>query len=154
MIQKTRRQSISAQNIQSAWRATGLIQHNPSAVFRKLSASNNTDNDTSLNMNTPRFLSGQIPPTPGNIKQVLEIEELVLLFRHQTLDSLKLAILHKTLKAARLAMADRFVLSRTNTELLAVIREKDNELNVPASNTMVRSSCFESRGCGKKKPAS
>lgn len=127
LIQKARRRGISAQNIQSAWRATGLIPYNPSAVFRKLSASTNTDNDTSPNVNTPiqtRFFSGQIPPTPGNIEQVSEIEELVSLFRHQTLDSPKLAILHKTLKAARLAMADRVVLSRTNTELLAANMRK------------------------------
>ncbi len=47
------------------------------------------------------------------------MEELISLFRHQTLDSPKLTLLHKTLKAARLAMADRIVLNRTNTELLA-----------------------------------
>ena len=29
-----------------------------------------------------RYLSGQIPPTPGNIEQVSEVKELILLFRH------------------------------------------------------------------------
>ena len=53
-----------------------------------------------------------------------EVEELISLFRHQTLDSPKLTLLHKTLKAARLAMADRVVLNRTNTELFAANTRK------------------------------
>ena len=78
--------------------------------------------DTGASSNTPiqtRFFSGAIPPTPGNIEQVTEVEELVSLFRDQTLDSPKLILLHKTLKAARLAMADRVILNRSNMELLA-----------------------------------
>ena len=47
------------------------------------------------------------------------MDELISLFRNQTLDSPKLTLLHKTLKAARLAMANRIVLNRTNTKLLA-----------------------------------
>ncbi len=54
--------------------------------------------------------------TPASIKEVFEI---VSLFRNQTLELPKLKILNKTLKAARLAIADRVVLNRTNTELLA-----------------------------------
>ncbi len=50
--------------------------------------------------------------------------ELISLFRHQTLDSPKLTLIHKTLKAARLAMADHIVLNRTNTELLAANTRK------------------------------
>ena len=52
--------------------------------------------------NTPiktRFFSGVIPPTPGNMEQVAEVEELVS-------DLPKLTLLYKTLKAARLAMTD------------------------------------------------
>ncbi len=67
---------------------------------------------------------GVIPPKPGNAEQVTEIEELILLFRHQTLDSPKLTLLHKTFKAARLAMADKVVLNRTNTDLLAANTQK------------------------------
>lgn len=70
------------------------------------------------------FFSGQIPPTPGNVEQVSEVEELVSLFCYQTLDFLKLTLLHKILKAARLAIADRVVLNRTNTELLAANTRK------------------------------
>ncbi len=122
LIQKARRQGISVQNIGSACRATGLVPYNPSTVFQKLSASTNTANNTLFSTNTPiriRFFSGQIPPTPGNVEQVTEVEELLSLFRHQTLDSPKLTLLHKTLKAGRLAMADSVILNRTNTELLA-----------------------------------
>ena len=60
----------------------------------------------------------------GIIVQVSEVKEFILLFRHQTLDSSKLTLLQKTLKAARLAMTDRIVLNRTNTELLAVNTRK------------------------------
>ena len=71
-----------------------------------------------------RFFSQAIPPTSGNVEQVTKVEELISLFRHQTLDLLKLTFLHKTLKAARLAMADKVVLNRTNTELLAANTQK------------------------------
>ena len=55
----------------------------------------------------------------------MKIEELISLFRHQTLDLPKLTLLLKTLKAARLAMADRIVLNCTNTEFLAAkVRKK------------------------------
>ena len=132
MIQKARRQGITSRNIESAWRATGLIPYNPTVVFQKLSVhANDTSaskiDNTGADLSTPlrtRFFSGAIPQTPGNIEQVTEIEELISLFRHQTLDSPKLTLLHKTLKAARLAMADRIVLNRTNTELLAANTRK------------------------------
>ncbi len=66
----------------------------------------------------------QIPPTTESDKQVSEAEELVSLFRHQTLNFLELTLLHKTLKAARLAIANRVVLNLTNTELLAANKRK------------------------------
>lgn len=69
----------------------------------------------------------------------MEIEELVSLFRHQTLDSPKLTILHRTLKAARLAMADRVVLSRTNTELLAANTRLGPDLIYGSNSVTVRS---------------
>ena len=65
-----------------------------------------------------RLFSSQISSTIGNIKQVKKVDELILLFRHQTFDSLKLALLHKIFKAARLAMADCIILNCTNTQLL------------------------------------
>lgn len=46
------------------------------------------------------------------------------LFRNQTVDSPKFTIIHKTLKAARRAMADKVILNRTNTELLAANTQK------------------------------
>ena len=70
------------------------------------------------------FFPWAIPPTPGNIKQVTKVDELVLLFRDQTLDSPKLTLLQKTLKVARLAMADSVILNHTNTELLAANIQK------------------------------
>ena len=66
------------------------------------------------------------------------IEELVSLFRHQALDSPKLALLHKSLKAARLAIADKVVLNRTNTDLLAANTRKNSVQNVLAFNTTVK----------------
>ena len=61
------------------------------------------------------------------------------LFRNQTLDSSKLTIIHKTLKVARRAMADRVFLNHTNTELLAAnTRKKNDELSVLVFNTMVK----------------
>ena len=101
-------------------------------VFQKLSVHGNdtlaSNNDnTGAGSNTPiqtRFYLGAIPPSPGNVEQVTEIEELISLFRHQTLDLPKLTLLHKSLKAARLAMANRVILNRTNTDLLAANTRK------------------------------
>ncbi len=133
LIQKARQQCITSQNIQSAWRrAAELILYNPTVVFQKLSINaNNTSasdiENTGASSNTllqTWFFSEVIPPIPGNVKQVTEIEELISLFQLQTLNSPKLTILHKTLKAARLAITDRVVLSRTNTEFLAANTQK------------------------------
>lgn len=66
LIQKARRRGISTQNIQPAWRATGIIPYNPSAVFRKLLARTNTDNDPLPDLNTPiqtRFFQDKYPYT-------------------------------------------------------------------------------------------
>ncbi len=126
LIQKARQQGIPTRNIISALRAIGLISYNPSSVFDKISASH-TDSGISASASTPiqtRFFSGQIPPTSGNIEPVSEVEELISLFRHQTLDSPKLTLFHKILKTAGLAMADRIVLNRTNTERLAANTQK------------------------------
>ena len=101
-------------------------------VFQKLSvhrnntSASNNDN-TGAGSNTPIqtwFYSGAIPPIPNNVGHVTEIEELISLFHYQTLDSSKLTLLHKILKAARLAMADRVILNRTNTDLLAANTQK------------------------------
>ena len=127
LIQKARQQNITARNIQSAWRATGLISYNPSAVFDKISAKLYTNDETLPDASTPiqtRYLSGQISSTPGNIEQVSDVEELILLFRYQTLDFPKLTLLQKTPQAARLAMTDRIVLNRTNTKLLVANTRK------------------------------
>ncbi len=84
LIQKARQQGINSQNIQSAWRATGLILYDPSVVFNKISIPN-TEKDTLPTTSIPlrtRFFSGQIPPTQGNIEQIEEVDELISLFRN------------------------------------------------------------------------
>ena len=103
------------------WQATGLIPYNLSIIFDKIST-NYTKCNTIPSTNTLihiRFFSDQISQTPRNIEKIEEIEEFILLFCYQTLDFLKLTLLYKTLKAARLAMTDRVVLNCTNTELFA-----------------------------------
>lgn len=47
------------------------------------------------------------------------MKELILLFRHQTFDSLKVTLQYKTMKAVRFAMSDCITLNRTNTKLFA-----------------------------------
>lgn len=42
-----------------------------------------------------------------NVKYVIEIEELILLFQYQTLNSSKLTLLYKTLTVARLVIANK-----------------------------------------------
>ncbi len=88
LIQKARRQGITSQNIKSAWKAIKLKPYNPAVVFQELSVYANNTSDSKmkntgagLNMLLQkRFFSGDPPPTPGNIEQVTEIEELISLF--------------------------------------------------------------------------
>lgn len=132
-----------------------MIPYNPAVVFHKLSISShhtttdastptsdthdNTDPSLIHHYKTGFLLAKYLPPLPisTKIKEVTEVEELVSLFRDQTLYSTKLALLHKNLKAARVAMADRVVLNRTNTELFAANTQKNDELNVLVFNTTV-----------------
>ncbi len=72
-----------------------------------------------------RFFSEAVLLIPDNVEQVIEVEELVSLFRHQILDLPKLTPLYKTLKAARLRMVNKVILNYINIEFLVVdIRKK------------------------------
>lgn len=119
-LENKKKTSITTRNLQSAWQGKLLdLFHTippPSLKIYRLGLIRTMALYLAL---APQFFSRQIPPTPGNVEQVSEAVELISLFRHQTLNSSKLALLHKALKTARLAMADRIVLNCTNTELLA-----------------------------------
>ncbi len=83
--------------------------------------------NTGTSSNAPlqtRLFSGAIPPTLVNLEKVMEIEELISLFQHQTLDLPTLTLLHKTFTAARLAMGDKVAINSTNLELLAANTQK------------------------------
>ena len=84
-------------------------------------------NTTRASSNTPiqtRFFSTAISPIPGNIEQVTKVEERVSLFQNQIFDLPNFTFLHKTLKAARLAIADTVIINCTNTEWLVVNHKK------------------------------
>ena len=57
-IPKTLQYGITARNIQSAWRATGLIPYNLSVVFDKLSASN-TDSGSLVPLSKHSFFEAK-----------------------------------------------------------------------------------------------
>lgn len=48
-----------------------------------------------------QYFINQISPILANIKEVRKVKELVSLFKNQTLDSPKLIIFYKSLKAAK-----------------------------------------------------
>lgn len=87
-----------SQNIQSAWRPTGLIPYNSAIVFHKLSIyphytvvdaifSTSNTNDHNLVFNTQlqtRYFVEQILLTSANIKEVSEVEEFVSFFQNST----------------------------------------------------------------------
>ena len=95
-------------------------------IFNKLLVYANKSSGLCRNMdkansNTPiqtRFFSGVVPPTPDNVEQVAKVEKFVSLFQHQMLDLPKLTLLYKTLKAARLAMANRVLKFNTTVKVL------------------------------------
>ena len=115
IVQKARKEGISSHNIESAWRATGFIPYHLAIVFKKLEKK-----EISSSVSTPKecCLSDTfVPQTPGNMDQVGQIDDLILQFCNQTLDSLKLALFSKLIKGAKLAMANRIILNTTNAEL-------------------------------------
>ena len=114
MVQKARREGISSHNIESAWRATGLIPYHPSTVLRKLEKKGSSSIST-LPERCPS--DTVVPQTPGNIGQVGQIDDLIVQFRNQTLDTPKLALFSKLIKGAKLAMVDCIILNTTNAEL-------------------------------------
>ena len=125
IVQKARKEGISSQNIESAWRATGLIPYHPATVLKKLEIK-----EAHSPVSTPeRHQSNTfVPQTPGDIDQVGWIDELILQFCDQTLDTPKLALFSKLIKGAKLAMADRIILNTTNAELYkANVRKKNRD---------------------------
>ena len=90
----------------------------------KTSFLNNAPINGSVTLVQSRFSSTELSPTPANTEQVKKVEELVSFFPDQILDSTKLTLLYKILKAARLAIVDRVVLNHTNMELLAINLQK------------------------------
>lgn len=81
-----------------------------------------------------------------------EVEELISLFCYQTFDSSKLTLLHKTLKTARLVMADHIVLNCINTKVFAAnIQKKTMSSTYEHSIRWSRSLCIEYRRCRKEK---
>lgn len=67
---------------------------------------------------------GQILPILENIKQVKEVDKLILLFCNHILNFPKLTFLHKIFKVTKLTMANCIVLNCTNIEFLAVNIQK------------------------------
>lgn len=101
-------------------------------IFNKLfiyanklsSLGKNVDKVSSNTFIQTRFFSRVILPTLGNMEQVAEIEKFISLFQYQTLNLLKLTPLYKTLKVARLVMANKVVLNNININFLAVNTQK------------------------------
>ena len=124
IVQKARKDGISSKNVESAWRATGLMPYNPFMVLKKLEAKGKRT--LSALVTTPERRPGTlVPQTPANVDQVSQIDDLISQFRHQTLDTPKLALLSKLIRGAKLAMADRVILNEINAELYeANVRKK------------------------------
>ena len=129
IVQKARKEGISSKNIESAWRATGLIPYNPATVIKNLKPKRKQAPVTAL-VTTPERQSSILPfQTPANMAQVSHIDELISQFRHQTLDTPKLELLSKLVRGAKLAMADWVVLNTTNAELHEANVRKKKRVN-------------------------
>lgn len=90
LIQKARLQDINYQNIQLAWQAIRLISHNSSIALDKILIKHTKNDILSKNslLICIRFFFYQISSTIENIEQVKKVDELILIFRNQTLNSL------------------------------------------------------------------
>ena len=129
IVRRPRKDGMSSKNIESAWRTTGLIPYNPSTVLKKLTAKKKQV--SSPLVTTPKCqFSIMIPQTPANVNQVGQIDDFIFQFRHQTLDTLKLALLSKLIRGAKLAMADQIILNETNAKLYKANVQKKKEETV------------------------
>lgn len=60
------------------------------------------------------------------------------LFKNQTLDLPRLTIIHKTLKAAGRAIANKIILNYTNMELLTANTPKNDQFSILIFNIIVK----------------
>ena len=127
MVQKARKEGISSHNIESAWKATGLIPYSKTGKKQVLSSV------STLSECLP--LDTIVPQTPRNIDQVRRINDLIVQFCNQTLDTPKLALFSKLIKGAKHAMADCIILNTTNAELYEASVQKKNELTAGEVNS-------------------
>ena len=138
IVQEARKESISSKNIESAWKTTGLISYNPGTVLKKLeSKAKKKYSPIKTHLMTTPERQSQFPilQTPGNVDKITQIDDFISQFCNQTLDTLKLYLLFKIIKRAKLAMADRVILTETNAELYKTNIQKKNMLIVLSNNT-------------------
>ena len=153
IIQKARKLAYTSKNIQTAWKATGLIPFNPAHVLEKLAkrkpmshkASSETPDPSISTNTTPTITVSSCPGTPkihytsldGTITRmentpanVKEVDELVhQIYSEGTLDIPHLHALEKLVKGAKYALADSTLLRVTNQELITANTCKQQKTN-------------------------
>ena len=93
------------------------MPHNFAIVLKRLEAKGKYNSTSICFSVTNPEQSIFVPQTPRNIDQVEQIDNLVLQFCNQILDTPKLALFLKLIKEAKLAIADQIILNTTNGEL-------------------------------------
>lgn len=76
-----------------------------------------------------------VSQTPENVDQVGQMDDLIVQFCNQTLDTPKLALFSKFIKGVKLAMADCIILNTTNAELYEANVQKRNRLTTREVNS-------------------
>ena len=119
IVQKAKNKYMSDKNIESVWRATGLIPFNSTTVYRKLEAKENyIPSFHNLSVTIPRnYTNISILQILANLDQINRIDELISQLCNQILNTLKVVLLSKLVRRARLAIANCTILTKTNTEL-------------------------------------
>lgn len=70
-----------------------------------------------------------IAQTSSNLGQVCQIDNTILQFKNQTLDTPKLLVFFKLIQGAKTAMADCVILNKTNSKLYeANVQKKRNTM--------------------------
>ena len=148
IVQKARKLAYTSKNIQTAWKATGLIPFNLAYILEKLAKKKPTSQkvgsetpDPSIPINnTPKITVSSCPGTPrihytssdgvllrmeNTPANVKEIDELVhRIYSENNLDISRLQALEKLVKGAKYAMADSTLLRVTNQELITANTHK------------------------------
>lgn len=114
------------------------MPYNPFVVLKKLATKRKHALSLEISLSTilECLSSVLVLKTSANVDQVSQIDDFISQFRHQILDTLKLALLSKLIRKAKLVMTDCIILNKTNAKFYKYNLQKKNEAIIQINSMM------------------